>query len=269
MAKTTTCTGSVPVAGGLIRLHRRGQRGPAVVLVHYWGGSAATWQALVDRLPADRETVRYDQRGWGASRRLPGPYHLDQLADDLLDVVRGAGLEHHVVVGHSMGGKVAQLVAARRPPGLAGLVLLAPAPPQPPAHVTAEYREFLSYAYDSPQAVEQALDQVLTAAPLSGSVRAAAVRDSLAATEPARREWPLNGIATDITAAARRITVPTLVLAGRHDQVEPAAVLRGHLLPHLPHATLDVLPGSGHLLPLEAPAGVAARLEAFLVGLGT
>ena len=117
MAKTTTCTGSVPVAGGLIRLHRRGQRGPAVVLVHYWGGSAATWQALVDRLPADRETVRYDQRGWGASRRLPGPYHLDQLADDLLDVVRGAGLEHYVVVGHSMGGKVAQLVAPVDRPG--------------------------------------------------------------------------------------------------------------------------------------------------------
>ena len=81
------------------------------------------------------------------------------------------------------------------------------------------------------------------------------------------------GIGEGLAAPEQRLLAglcePTLVLAGRHDQVEPAAVLRGHLLPHLPHATLDVLPGSGHLLPLEAPAGVAARLEAFLVGLGT
>ncbi|WP_406222548.1 alpha/beta fold hydrolase [Streptomyces decoyicus] len=269
MTKTTIYTGAVPVAGGQIRLHQRGQRGPALVLVHYWGGSAATWEAVVDRLPADRATVRFDQRGWGASRSLSGPYHLDRLADDLLDVVRGAGLERYVLVGHSMGGKVAQLAASRRPQGLAGLVLLAPAPPQPPAHVTAEYREFLSHAYDSPQAVEQSLDQVLTAVPLDGSARAAAVRDSLAAEDPARREWPLHGIAADITAAARRVDVPVLALAGEHDRVEPAGMLRDHLLPHLPHAVLDVLPGCGHLLPLEAPAEVAARLEGFLADLDT
>lgn len=231
----------------------------------------------MDRLPAGRETVRFDQRGWGASRSLPGPYDLDRLADDLIDVVRGAGLERYVLVGHSMGGKVAQLAAARRPEGLVGLALLAPGPPQPPAHVTAEYREFLSHAYDSPHAVEQALDQVLTALPLAGSARATTVRDSLAAEDPVRREWPLRGIAADITASARRIEVPVLVLAGEHDKVEPADVLRGHLLPHLPHAALshsapshaglDVLPGCGHLLPLEAPAEVAARLEGFVAGL--
>ncbi|WP_344027385.1 alpha/beta hydrolase [Streptomyces luteireticuli] len=249
--------------------HRgRGRRGPALVFAHYWGGSAHTWDAVVGRLPEGRDTVRFDQRGWGASRTLPGPYGLDRLADDLLGVVRGLGLDSFVLVGHSMGGKVSQLAAARRPEGLAGLLLLAPAPPRPAPAVTAEYQRFLSHAYDSRQSVEQALDRALTAAPLEGAVRETAVRDSLAADEAARREWPLRGITADITAAVGRIDVPVLVMAGEHDAVEPESVLRQCLLPYIPHARLDVVPGSGHLLPLEAPGAVAEAVEGFVAGLG-
>jgi pimeloyl-ACP methyl ester carboxylesterase len=49
--------------------------------------------------------------------------------------------------------------------------------------------------------------------------------------------------------------------AAEHDVVEPPQVLREHLLPHIPHATLLTLPGSGHLLPLEAPGAVASALR--------
>jgi len=265
---TETTIHSVPVIGGAIDVRRQGRRGPTLVFVHYWGGSAGTWDDVVEQLPADRDTVRFDQRGWGTSRALPGPYHLHRLVDDLLDVVEGLDLGTFVLVGHSMGGKVSLLAAARRPVGLVGLALLAPAPPQPPATVTAEYRSFLSHAYDSAQSVGQALDHVLTALPLADTVRSAAVRDSLAADDAARREWPLRGIAADVTDAARAIDVPVLVLAGEHDQVEPPQVLRRHLLPSVPQARIDVVPGTGHLLPLEAPVAVAAALEDFTAGLG-
>ncbi|PWI41306.1 alpha/beta hydrolase [Streptomyces sp. ICBB 8177] len=267
---STEITRAVPVKGGFLDVRTRtggpdaagpaDSGAPALVLVHYWGGSAATWDAVVERLPGTRSTVRFDQRGWGASRELPGPYDLDELADDLATVVAAVGSQRYVVVGHSMGGKVAQLFAARRPLGLAGLVLVAPAPPEPPAHVTEAYRQTLAHAYDTPEDVGNALDHVLTAAPLPEPVRATVVRDSLAADARARQEWPLRGIAWDIADAARRIQVPVTVLAGEHDQVEPPHVLREQLLPHIPHARLDVVPGAGHLLPLEAPDAVAAAL---------
>ncbi|MGY4972359.1 alpha/beta fold hydrolase [Streptomyces nigrescens] len=255
------------VADGSIEVRRRGRCGPTLVFVHYWGGSAGTWDAVVERLPADRDTVRFDQRGWGASRALPGPHRLDQLADDLIDIVTGLGLDNFVLVGHSMGGKVSLLAAARRPAGLAGLALLAPAPPEPPATVTTEYRYSLSHAYDSAQSVGQALDHALTATPLSGAVRSAVVRDSLNSDEAARLEWPMRGIAADVTDAVSAIDVPVLVLAGEHDQVEPPHVLQRHLLPSVPRARFDIVPSSGHLLPLEAPAEVAAALEVFTTGL--
>ncbi|MEV5607504.1 alpha/beta hydrolase [Streptomyces sp. NPDC052225] len=250
--------------GGAITVRgQAGDRGATPVLVHYWGGSARTWDGVVARLPSHRGGVRYDQRGWSGSRDLPGPYGLRHLADDLLRVVSALELDDYVLVGHSMGGKVAQLAAAQAPSGLSGLLLVAPAPPRPPATVTAAHQRALAHAYDSAEAVEQALDHVLTSTAVRGAARRAVLADSLAAHDPARREWPLHGIAEDITADVTAIEVPVLVLAGEHDRVEPAAVLREHLLPHVRHARLQVVPGSGHLLPLEAPAAVAAAVEAF------
>ena len=61
------------------------------------------------------QLLAVDQRGWGRSRALPGPYTLQQLADDVLATIAEAGIDDYVLVGHSMGGKVAQLVAATRP----------------------------------------------------------------------------------------------------------------------------------------------------------
>ncbi|MFF9020355.1 alpha/beta fold hydrolase [Streptomyces eurythermus] len=260
-------TRAVAVAGGSVTVRTGGGGGgPVLVFAHYWGGSAGTWDEVVRRLPPGRATVRFDQRGWGTSRELPGPYDLERLADDLARVAEECVTGPFVLVGHSMGGKVAQLVAARRPAGLAGVFLVAPAPPRPPAAVTEAYRQALSHAYDSPESVGHAVDQVLTAGPLPEPAREAVVRDSLAASAGARTEWPLRGIAQDITEAARRIEVPVAVLAGGQDRVEPPAVLRACLLPCVPHATLTTVPG-GHLLPLEAPEAVAGALADFLAGL--
>ncbi|MET9171518.1 alpha/beta fold hydrolase [Streptomyces sp. SCPE 10] len=258
---------TVAVAGGNLEVRTAGHAGPALVFVHYWGGSAHTWDRVLDHLPPAQATVRFDQRGWGCSRELPGPFHLDRLADDLARVTETCAAGPFVLVGHSMGGKVSQLLAARRPAGLAGLLLVAPGPPRPPATVTEEYRQGLSHAYDSPETVRHALDHVLTAAPLTEPARTTAIRDSLCAAPGARREWPLQGIAQDITAAARRIDVPVAVLVGEHDVVEPPQVLREHLLPHIPHASLTTVPGTGHLLPVEAPTAVAKAVADFLVSL--
>jgi pimeloyl-ACP methyl ester carboxylesterase len=255
----------VAVAGGSLEVQIEGQSsGPTLVFTHYWGGSASTWDEVVRRLPSEQATVRFDQRGWGTSRELPGPYHLDQLADDLVRVVEECVAGPFVLVGHSMGGKVSQLVAARRPARLVGLVLVAPAPALPAAVVTEEYRQGLSHAYDSPETVGNALDHVLTAVAVSQPVRDAVVRDSLAASADARTEWPLRGIAQDITKEARHIETPVTVLAGEHDKVEPPNVLRECLLPYVPHATMTTVPGVGHLLPLEAPEAVADALGGFL-----
>jgi len=73
------------------------------------------------------------------------------------------------------------------------------------------------------------------------------------------RSWPA-GHAEDVSAYAHQITAPTLVIAGEHDQVEPAHVLVENLLPHIPGATMVTIPDVGHLLPLESPGELAAAI---------
>jgi pimeloyl-ACP methyl ester carboxylesterase len=254
----------VSVRGGKLPVWMKAGEPPALVFLHYWGGSHRTFDPVIARL-AGRAVVSYDQRGWGAARELPGPYGIEALADDVLDVVRGLGIGRYVLAGHSMGGKAAQLAASRRPEGLAGLVLIAPAPPRPV--VSAEAAQALSHAYDSETTVGDALKHVLTHRPLPAGVREQAITDSLAAGEDARLAWPLHGITEDITAAARNIDVPVLVLAGDRDQVEPPAALEANLLPFIPGARMTIIEGTGHLSPLEVPAQVADQLDQFAASL--
>jgi pimeloyl-ACP methyl ester carboxylesterase len=159
-----------------------------------------------------------------------------------------------------MGGKVAQIVAAARPAGLVGLVLVGSGPAKPAAAVTPEYQEALSHAYDSDESIAASRDHILTATPLSDDLKAQIVADSRACTPAARVEWPLHGIIQDITREARNVAVPVLVIAGEHDHVEPVEVLRTNLLPYLARAEFQIIPQSGHLIPLEAPADLALLL---------
>jgi pimeloyl-ACP methyl ester carboxylesterase len=241
--------------------HREGT-GPTLVFLHYWGGSARTWDPVVDLLPG-RGVLTVDFRGWSRSRDMAGPYTLRGLAEDTLAVIADAGVTDHVLVGHSMGGKVAQLVAATRPAGLRGIVLVGSGPAKPAAQITPGYREALSHAYDSDASVAAARDTVLTATELSEAARSRIAADSRAGADEARAEWPLRGIAEDITGDTRMIVVPSLVVAGQNDRVEPADVLLEHLVPYLPGADFTVIPHTGHLIPLEAPAELAAAIGDF------
>lgn len=241
--------------------HREGA-GPTLVFLHYWGGSAHTWDPVIERLPG-RETLAVDFRGWGRSRHLPAPFTLEQFADDVRGVIAESGIRDYVLVGHSMGGKVAQLIAATGPVALRGVVLVASAPARPADEVTAEYREALSHAYDSDESVAGARDNILTARTLSTAIASQVVADSRSGADAARTEWPLRGIARDITENARAIRVPVLVIAGEHDRVEPVDVLRTNLVPYLSDAAFQTIPGTGHLIPLEAPVELSAAIAAF------
>ncbi|EIJ48792.1 putative hydrolase [Herbaspirillum sp. GW103] len=249
--------------GTRIHVAQQGSGELALVLLHYYGGSSRTWDAVAGKLAQRYRIIATDHRGWGQSDAPAEGYGIADLAADAEGVIAALGLQRYVLVGHSMGGKVAQLMASRRPHGLQGLILIAPSPPSPML-LSEDQRAMLAGAYQSRESVEFVLDHVLTASPLSDARREQVIEDSLRAAPQAKRAWPNVAMAEDITTAVATINVPTLVIAGEHDQVDRVTTLQAELLPRLPHARLHILPGVGHLSLLEDPEAVAQQIEGFI-----
>jgi pimeloyl-ACP methyl ester carboxylesterase len=105
------------IHGLSIHAEVHGTAEPALVFLHYWGGTSRTWREVTAELEGQFKTVAYDVRGWGKSDKTSAGYKLADLADEALSLVKALGIKQYVLVGRSMGGKVAQLAASRRPEG--------------------------------------------------------------------------------------------------------------------------------------------------------
>jgi pimeloyl-ACP methyl ester carboxylesterase len=248
-----------------IRIHavEKGQGEQTLVFLHYWGGSTRSWRLVTDALADTYRTIATDHRGWGESDAPQHGYTIADLADDAQGVIDALGLQRFVLVGHSMGGKVAQLLASRRPRGLEALVLVAPSPPTPMA-LPDEARAAMLHAYDTRESVGAVLDHVLSGSPLAPEQREQVIEDSLRGAPQAKSAWPNVAMREDISAQVAAIDVPVLVIAGERDQVDRVETLKAELLPRIAGARLEVLPGVGHLSPLETPEQLAHSIRRFL-----
>ncbi|MDN5821483.1 MAG: alpha/beta hydrolase [Brachybacterium sp.] len=157
-APTTETRVQVPVDGGLLTgtLWRAGAPGTPVVAIHGITANHRSFSGLAMRL--DAPVLGMDLRGRGASRHLPGPYAMTQHAADVAAMMRGAGIERAVIVGHSMGAFVAVRLAAAHPELAERLVLVdggLPLKPTPtaedlsPEDVLGPAIERLSKTFDS------------------------------------------------------------------------------------------------------------------------
>ena len=246
---------------GPIDLYRvdRGRGDPALVFLHYYAGSSRAWDFVVAELEATHRCIAVDLRGFGNSDAPPTGYTVADSADDVAALVAALGLEPYVRVGHSMRGKIAMARAARRPPGLAALVLVAPSPPTPEPMSEATRTHLLTHYGDRAAAIETA--QRITVRPLAPPVFAQVVQDSLRTSHPAWDAWLLDGSREDISAAMPQVHVPTLVVAGGEDPVMHRPMLEREVRDRIAGAQMTVVPGVGHLSPLEAPASIAAHLR--------
>jgi 3-oxoadipate enol-lactonase len=236
---------------------------PALLFLHYWGGSARTWGAVTQRLLADFRCIAYDQRGWGGSDAPAQGYSIRDLALDASEIVRALRVERFVLVGHSMGGKVAQLLASQRPVGLEKLVLVAPATPTP-QNIPDFAKEAQIHAYDNRENALKAVE-FLTASPPSKEIRERILADNFAAAPQAKLAWPTLSAYEDISAEVGNIAVPTLVLAGDQDRQDPVEQHKREVLSRIRGAELKIIKDCGHLMPIDQPAQLADAIRAFVL----
>ena len=239
---------------------------PSLVFLHYWGGSANTWADVNTILSQEYDTVAIDFRGWGDSTgpSVENAYAIANHAADVKYVIRSLKLTHFVLIGLSMGAKVAQLIAGDTSfQGLQAIVLVSPAPPSP-LNLDDEMREQQIHAYDTEQTAIIVAKSVLTASSPSEMIVAGLVTDMLKGNPFAKSAWPSYAMREDISDAAKRIKVRTLIVAAELDQIEPIERVRSMVQGAIADAELVVLPASGHLSPIDKPKEVAEAIKTIL-----
>jgi pimeloyl-ACP methyl ester carboxylesterase len=252
------------IEGLSIHAEVHGTAEPALVFLHYWGGTSRTWRKVTAELEGEFKTVAYDARGWGRSDKGSAGYKMADLADEALSLVKALGLKRYALIGHSMGGKVAQLAASRRPEGLLGLTLVAPAQPTPRRN-PEEMREGQLHAYDNRENVLKTIGSGrLTARPPSPKILEQIVEDSMSGSREATMAYPMDSILEDISAEVAKINVPTVLLAGELDQVDSIERHKTEVLAYLPNAQLKIIEGSGHLIPIDEPVQLAKEIASFI-----
>lgn len=246
---------TIKTRGAQIAYIDKGAGGATYLFLHYWGGSSRTWKGVIAELEAGARCVALDQRGWGHSQALDGRYDLDAMTDDVEEIVDALELKQYVLVGHSMGGKVAQLVAARGVCPPTGMVLVAPAPPKAMS-IPADQRASMLASYQSREGVKQAIS-ILAGRPLSGSEREQIIADTLAGAPGAKRAWTERGMIATVGPRLRNFTGPVRVIVGELDRVERPDALRAVFAEVLPLAIVETIPAVGHLSPIESPGAIA------------
>lgn len=255
---------TVTTAPGVeLRCYDTGVRGPAVVILHGLAGSAREFFPTADVLPEFR-TVLVDLRGHGASTRCPGDLSREAFVADVVRVIEAVG-PPVALVGQSMGGHTAMLVAAARPDLVSRLVLLeADAGGVGDGDHAAMGQYFRSWPVPFPS--RQAAREYLGEGPL-----AQAWADDL--EERGGCFWPrfdagvmmeaISAVADPRWAEWESVAAPTLVLYGENGMFPDASkdefVRRGQ------HVTRADLAGASHDAHLDSFAAWITALRSFLL----
>lgn len=237
------------------RLHhyryRRGKDGRAVVFANSLGTDLRIWEKVIKGLPPDVPVLTYDKSGHGLSEK--GALTIEDLASDLAELMDALGLHDAMICGVSVGGMIAQALAAARPNLVAGLVLCNTSHRIGTSDSWAERMTALeeigleamadgilerwfakSFRAKQPDLVS-GYRMMLTRTPKEGyRATCAAIRNA------------------DLTRTTCRLTCPTLCVAGSDDQATPPEIVQA-MSDLIQGAEYACLADVGHLPCIEVP----------------
>jgi pimeloyl-ACP methyl ester carboxylesterase len=270
----------------MLSYRTHGSEGPAIVLLHWLGGSALTWTELTSILAVRGiRSIAIDLSGFGDSVDNPNST-VQSMADEVLATL--CSLDPALLAngwllgGHSMGGKVAAVLTRLLlddPAKLSaptGLILVSPSPPGPEPMKVSKRQEMLNSLGRSTGDADEDRNRAaayvagnLGKVPLETAIFTRTLDDVLRMNRHAFTAW-LNdtdghpaGSKEDWSSRVGILPVPTRIFAGTEDAALGYEAQREHTLPHFSQGELIALEACGHLGPIERPTELAEELLSF------
>ena len=244
-----------------------------VVFVHGYTGNSRNWALTIPALREQFRTISVDLRGHGLSGRPANEddYALETMASDVYELLRALEVTEWVLVGHSMGGMVSQLLILEHPEVVRALVLVDTAAEVPKGLLYDERRK------QRQRLVEMAKEQGMEAV-FEEQERITPLHPALAANPRFIEIWReqflmtsreayiagANGMASrrSVVADLAKVSVPTLVICGEKD--EPFLDPSRQMHEAIPGSELVIIPGASHGPQMETPAEFNRVLAEFL-----
>ncbi|MFC3125745.1 4-carboxymuconolactone decarboxylase [Pseudoroseomonas globiformis] len=232
------------------------QSAPPVLLLHSIGTTMHVWDPQIDALSRRWRVIRPDIRGHGLSEAGEGEYSMRSLAADLLALMDALGVKQAHVAGLSIGGRIAQQLAADAPERVASLILVDTALEFPdPATWQARIEAVRA------QGTAALVEAVMPRWVMDPSTPSAhGLRQMLLRTDPAGYAAAAAAL-RDARAGEvlGRMGGPCTVIVGEHDPASPLAAARA-LQAAIPGADLVILPGVNHIPNYEAAPALSAAM---------
>lgn len=248
--------------------------GEPLILISGLGYDLWMWHKMVPGLAEHFQVIAFDNRGVGGTDKPAGPYTAQMLAGDTAALLEALGIEQAAIMGHSMGGYVAQALVLSRPELVSKLILSAtnfggphhiPVTPEALAVLTDTQSDPIErlrrgivistapgYAEEHPEVIDEWVTYRIEH-PIDASGYQAQLQIGLALmAEAAAFEHKLKEVKT-----------PTLILFGDHDKVVPPG--NAELLhKEIAGSTVKILPNAGHFFPFEVPEEAVEAVVEFL-----
>lgn len=226
-----------------LHYHLHGDGGEPLIFVHGYTGDSSYWRHQIEEFSSGYRVLVFDNRGHGESEAPADQsvYTVDDMVEDAEQLITETGFEQFHLVGHSMGGAIAQEITLRSPKRVLSLTL------HDTTHWFGDHEQPGGTApYVPPEHVQPAM---LRVAKMS--------KDALAGGWKGLIAWRGS------TDRAHRIHAPTLIIYGERDA---SRIIEGsrRLKELIPHAEVAVIAGTGHSPQRECPEEFNAALRRFL-----
>jgi len=247
-----------------INIHytRTGGNTRSIILLHGLAANGSCWTALARVLEKEYDVIMPDARGHGKSSMPEYGYRYEDHANDVVGLIRTLGLSSPILIGHSMGGMTATVVAGRNPKLLRGLILVDPSFLSPKVQrevrdsdVADQHRRFLNMS----------LNELVANARTKHPDRSLELIEQIAR---ARLQTSMNAFDVltppnpDYMPLVRSIDVPTLLVIGENGVVSPTVA--AELQRVNPKLQVENIPQAGHGIPYDQPERFAAVVKSFL-----
>jgi pimeloyl-ACP methyl ester carboxylesterase len=269
----------VDVGGQRLYYYAAGTRGDGVpvILLHGFPTSSRLWHAVVRDFPLGHRLVVCDLPGYGRSESSAAEPRCDALASAILALLDDLRVDRACIVGHGLGGGIAQAITVRAPSRVSHLALIDSAAfGAAPRRMARFARRLLPFATWLPSGLLAGLVQGSVRAGFADPERSRLTldtclhpfttphgRDALVRHLRAFASCDTSTLSAQCAERCIALGIPVAILWGANDPFYPVG-LAAQLHAALPHATLEIVPGAKHFLPEDAPDRVVAMIGRLL-----